>query len=1077
MYRLFLSLFMACLLSACGSSSETDSDGDGVMDGSDAFPSDATETLDTDDDGIGDNSDVFPNDATESIDTDGDGVGDNSDAFLSDPNESLDSDNDGLGDNADAFPNDPAETVDSDGDGIGNNSDEYPNDFDNDAVPDAVDAFPQDPNESVDSDGDGVGDNGDAFPNIATETQDSDGDGIGDNTDPFPNDASAAISPVFNPLTGLLPLGIDFYFTNTLDGTANTAAAGSLAENPISNAIDDLDGGISVLAPIDFAMSGSIDPTSVVAGSTVYLVKLPTAADVARYDLTLPNGLTAADIDALDLTSLASFFSVMREDGSSPASSTETVIFKNFSSIIEMQPAAGIDYQVSVISLDDGINNTIRISPIKPLDAKCKYIVLITDGVSSFATEAGTGEAIQQSDGYNYIAGNEDLYISALEGLRTAINSWESLANVIITIGGSQPALLNGNIALTSAFTTSDPKAVLKAMAYPGYWIETAIIKNDRTVALDILRGAADQGFISEDDLDLVVAHGFEISVAADILSDAITASAYEHPRSRTFELIKNAGGVGINQIPVSVLSDGAIGENVLISQGAIALPQYTDELANTPNDYWQANSSVGAVLDSLLGNDAGTTPPEDFDGNKNVTYRFPFAMAVRDIVAPIMMLEPTDNTVAENLATSDGNAESTAATYMNAGATGEGCVKPTEGWPVIIMQHGFNSERSANIINATKIVDLTCHAVVAMDLPHHGIAAESSRLNWSVDYVDPESSALTPFAAAKVAFVAAVNADETILDELAERHENLYSINNISTEMNYGESKAGDSGSLWIRLDNFQRTRDNMRQATMDLLNLNATLAVIDVNGDGVIPDLDTANVNYIGHSLGGIVGTTFTAVNNDAAVLAGNTNLHKIQKAILANPGGSLAKMLESSVAIGPQIITGLSAQGLDQGSSGLETFINVLQATIDTADPMNFVVDLAEGGSSATPVLIIEMVGNESAGTPADLVVPNNGVGSLLADGSRRPESAQSLLIGTDPMISLLSAENVMDTPAGDKLVAKYNLGGHGTFSSAGSDTSPSGFDSAEAYAEMLSQSVQFLLTGSITPENTRVLASDL
>ena len=47
------------------------------------------------------------------IDTDGDGVSDFDDAFPTDPAEFADSDDDGVGDNADAFPFDPRETADT----------------------------------------------------------------------------------------------------------------------------------------------------------------------------------------------------------------------------------------------------------------------------------------------------------------------------------------------------------------------------------------------------------------------------------------------------------------------------------------------------------------------------------------------------------------------------------------------------------------------------------------------------------------------------------------------------------------------------------------------------------------------------------------------------------------------------------------------------------------------------------------------------------------------------------------------------------------------------------------------------
>lgn len=82
-------------------------------------------------------------------DTDGDGIPDSTDA---------DDDGDGVPDVADAFPTNSAEFADTDGDGTGNNAD---SDDDNDGVPDSSDAFPLDNTETTDSDGDGVGDNAD----------------------------------------------------------------------------------------------------------------------------------------------------------------------------------------------------------------------------------------------------------------------------------------------------------------------------------------------------------------------------------------------------------------------------------------------------------------------------------------------------------------------------------------------------------------------------------------------------------------------------------------------------------------------------------------------------------------------------------------------------------------------------------------------------------------------------------------------------------------------------------------------------------------------------------------------------
>jgi hypothetical protein len=217
---------------------DTDDDGDGYIDTSDAFPTDSTEWADTDTDGIGNNADTdddgdgvsdanddFPLDSSEQYDADGDGFGHNADNDddgdgIQDADDS-DRDGDGEADATDAFPDNYNEWADTDSDGIGNNED---TDDDADGVLDAADAFPLDSTETVDTDGDGTGNNadtdddGDGYsdadettncgegndPLDATSTPtdtdgdlscnaldaDDDGDGVDDTSDAFPLDAS-----------------------------------------------------------------------------------------------------------------------------------------------------------------------------------------------------------------------------------------------------------------------------------------------------------------------------------------------------------------------------------------------------------------------------------------------------------------------------------------------------------------------------------------------------------------------------------------------------------------------------------------------------------------------------------------------------------------------------------------------------------------------------------------------------------------------------------------------------------------------------------------------------------------------
>lgn len=114
-----------------------------------------SQITDSDGDGVPDVDDDFPSDPTEDTDTDGDGVGDNADEFPFDPNENSDVDGDGVGDNADDFPADPAASTDTDGDGMpddwntGYNAADsstgltLDDDDDNDGIPDSEDDNPK----------------------------------------------------------------------------------------------------------------------------------------------------------------------------------------------------------------------------------------------------------------------------------------------------------------------------------------------------------------------------------------------------------------------------------------------------------------------------------------------------------------------------------------------------------------------------------------------------------------------------------------------------------------------------------------------------------------------------------------------------------------------------------------------------------------------------------------------------------------------------------------------------------------------------------------------------------------------
>ncbi len=147
--------------------------------------------VDSDGDGVGDGTDAFPNDSSQWGDRDGDGFGDNQTGWQGDDcpdifgNSSggagffgcIDTDGDGWPDTEDHLPNDGTQWEDTDGDGFGNN----PNGTDPDGCPMMWGNSWRDQFGCLDLDGDGQSVMNDRFPSQPTQWNDTDGDGKGDN--------------------------------------------------------------------------------------------------------------------------------------------------------------------------------------------------------------------------------------------------------------------------------------------------------------------------------------------------------------------------------------------------------------------------------------------------------------------------------------------------------------------------------------------------------------------------------------------------------------------------------------------------------------------------------------------------------------------------------------------------------------------------------------------------------------------------------------------------------------------------------------------------------------------------------
>lgn len=934
-----------------------------------------------------------------------------------------------------------------------------------------------------------------------------------------PGQQASSTAAVFSAARGNLPVNTDFLFANasTSDGTASITDSSP----PVTTTINDL-AGFSATASIDLAFTAALDPATVIAGSSVWLIELKSKED---------NSL----IDPLDL---ASIIAVAPTDPF--ASGADQLV-------------PGTDYVAEYVSMDNGATPTIRIHPLKPLDPKTKYIVAITDKLKD-----SNGITVVSSSEYAHTSGTDTLVSSALAPIRTAVQGWEQLAGGFLAGATANTGAVQtqDNVILSYAFTTEASDDILLAMAAPENYItnlladtktlegllgadtvtvlvsaigtalsmpfatdaEIVAVRNTSTykatvtskVAQSIIGPGAAQGAVAAltaggagaaqvngafavwngtagneakqipaNPTDWTSVHYDYIARALGQYSDATTTADYivaaangagkllkdaaHRPSAQTFVAIPGV------TIPHSTPAFGFPNPYAASMQGMLTLPQFmkTKSLADPADlssftDFWKGSTTVGGVIDTAFGNTAGTTPPKDTDDSLNVTYRFPFAEHIEDVKVPVLVTYPI---------------------------TGGGCVKPAGGWKTIIFQHGITTDRTASLgfANSMSALATGCFATVAMDLPTHGVDAASTDRNGTAKRYPLFDSfnvagyvvdgPTTPFSATLAALA---GASDTTFAGLAERHNNLALdatqspvAMSFTPDADNANAGTGNSGDFFINLSNMQQTRDHLRQAAMDIMNLTASISGMDLDGAGVnfaAGDLDNTNLYFVGHSLGAIAGLTAVAVNN---TVANNPviirEVQPFKAIVLANPGGQLPKLLENSQSFSASVLPGLAASGLTQGMSDLEKFYAVFQAPLDSADPVNF-TDLLK--STNTPVLMFEMVGGglidsaDSAaattglpdtligagGYPTDTVVPNNANPALNAVAT-----GLSYLTGTDPLIKQLElttvTASIADADVNLMLVSKLKEGTHGTVSSA---------DAATVFAEMIGQTASFFTT---------------
>lgn len=716
--------------------------------------------------------------------------------------------------------------------------------------------------------------------------------------------------PRFDPVISDLPFNTDLIFAAaaTSDGTANLGAP----TDPVRATMNQLDG-FSTSAFFDIQLSGSLNPASALASQTVFLIELSATGDA----------LNPANITGI----------------------------------------AGLaNYDVQVVSLDGGSNNTIRIRPTKPLKAKTKYLVVLTNDLRD-----SSGAPLTRSWTYNALRDPTYTTLEALVPVRNAIVGWETLGSGFLAAasgGALSVAAAKEKLVLTYTFTTTDPISPLIAMASPR---------------------AAIAG--------LQIAAGASPSTAVANVQQLESFGLLPTPKARSL------GIAGVTGVDFSAFSSQLAANVGKLYTGYIKLPYYQTAATGLPfGEYLKRNWKPDLTLAGAL----GRTIPTDVDGSYNVTYRYPFAAKTGDESVPLQVTMPQDNWVPGY-----------------AGAANCGQIYAATGYPTVIYVHGITSDR-ASVVTLGHTLASRCVATVAIDLPVHGIPANSAFVN----VLNVEKSAVIPFA--------------TLYGDNAphERHFNVAGSGGAPAPMNFETPGASDgSGAQFINLGFLTNTRDNNRQAVMDLLNLNASLASVNTEMlKTVSTGLDLNRVYVVGVSLGGILGSVFTTVNqlaiaNDAQVgLA--SNLNPIRGLITSAAGTQVAQILVNSATFAPVINGGLGASGVMVGTTNYERFLYAAQSAMDAGDPVNYMETLAQLG---VPVLV-QQINN-------DLVIPNNAAGAPLA--------------GTQAMASLLNTTQLGlgSTQLGRGYV-KHTAGGHASL------LRPEG-GAPQVTAELQTQVVTFVL----------------
>ncbi|MCY1046674.1 hypothetical protein OV208_35550 [Corallococcus sp. bb12-1] len=327
----------------------------------------------------------------------------------------------------------------------------------------------------------------------------------------------------------------------------------------------------------------------------------------------------------------------------------------------------------------------------------------------------------------------------------------------------------------------------------------------------------------------------------------------------------------------------------------------------------------------------------------------------------------------------------------------------PAAGFPVVVFGHGLTGNRT-NVLGVANKLTGAGYAVVSMDTVFHGertTCVGSAATLGTTGTVGDDGACADPSGqrcetdAAKESYgrcVARTEATRSVCDDASRgvTPADLFcsaqgqgrcladkKCEGGSFLLNAQMSAPAISGWNILNPGNLFATRDNFRHSVVDFAQFQRVLSSPELSASLVQvggAKLDATNVDYVGQSLGGILGTLISGTSP------------RVHRTVLNTAGGNLVGVLLSSPAfsgVRSAFLAQLATANITPGIPAFDTFMSLAGTILDPADPRNYAYGLentpAAGTNAAVHRAFVQYI-------EGDGVIPNPTTLALLAAANR-------------------------------------------------------------------------------------------